>query len=53
LERRRFPKKDQAINYAHNRASFGSGEIRIFDSTGEVERIIPFGEADRTLWREA
>ena len=29
-----FPEKDQAINYAQNRAWFRSGEIRIFDSTG-------------------
>jgi hypothetical protein len=29
-----FPEKDQAINYAQNRA----GEIRILVSTGNVER---------------
>ena len=29
-----FLEKDQAINYAQNRASFRSGEIRIFDSSG-------------------
>ena len=44
-----FPKKDQAINYAQNRASFRSGEIRIFNSTGKVECIIPFNESDRKL----
>ena len=44
-----FPKKDQAINYAENRASFRSGEIRIFNSTGDLERTIPFTEADRKL----
>jgi hypothetical protein len=44
-----FPKKDQAINYAQNRASFRSGEIRILDPSGNVERIIPFDEADRKL----
>jgi len=44
-----FPKKDQAINYAQNRASFRSGEIRVFDFTGDLERIIPFTEADRKL----
>jgi hypothetical protein len=27
-----FPEKDQAINYAENRASFRSGEIRIIDA---------------------
>ena len=33
-----FPEKDQAINYAENRASFRVGEVRILDSTGNVER---------------
>jgi hypothetical protein len=32
-----FPEKDQAINYAQNRASFRAGEVRILDSTGNVE----------------
>jgi len=40
---------DQAINYAQNRASFRSGEVRILDSSGKVERTIPFSEADRKL----
>ena len=44
-----FVEKQQAINYATGHASFRSGEIRIFDSTGNVERVIPFNEADRTL----
>ena len=44
-----FPEKRQAINYAENRAWFRSGEIRIFDSSGNVERTIPFTEADRML----
>ena len=44
-----FLEKDQAINYAENRASFRSGEIRILDSSGSVERIISFSEADRKL----
>jgi len=34
-----FPDKDHAIDYAQSRASFRSGEIRILDSTGSVERI--------------
>jgi hypothetical protein len=38
-----------AINYAQNRASFRSGEIRILDLTGNIERIIAFSEADRKL----
>ena len=44
-----FPEKRQAINYAQNRASFRSGEIRIFDSSGNVERVIPFMETDPRL----
>jgi hypothetical protein len=44
-----FPEKRQAINYAHNRKSFRSGEIPILDSTGNVERTIHFSEADRKL----
>jgi Uncharacterized protein conserved in bacteria (DUF2188) len=37
-----FPEKDQAINYASNRASFRSGEIRVLDSSGNVEHTIRF-----------
>ena len=44
-----FLEKDQAINYAENRASFRSGEIRILDSKGAVKRTIPFDETDRKL----
>jgi len=44
-----FLKKEQAINYAQNRASFRSDEIRVLDSTGNVERTIPFTEANRKL----
>ena len=44
-----FPEKRQAINYAQNRASFRSGEIRIFNSAGDLERTIPFTEANRRL----
>jgi hypothetical protein len=40
---------DQAIGYAETRACFRSGEIRILDSSGTVERAIPFSEADRKL----
>jgi len=42
-----LPEKDQAIYYAQNRASFRSGEIRILDSTGNLERSIPFNETER------
>ena len=44
-----FPKKDQAIDYAQNRACFRSGEIRILDASGNVERIIQFSGTDRRL----
>jgi hypothetical protein len=44
-----FPGKDQAIDYAQNRACFRSGEVRIFDSTGNIERVIPFDDANRKL----
>ena len=44
-----FPEKRQAIDYAQCRASFRSGEIRILDATGKLERTIPFNEADRML----
>jgi hypothetical protein len=44
-----FPEKDQAIHYAQNRASFRSGEIRILDSSGNVESMIAFTETDRKL----
>jgi hypothetical protein len=35
-----LPEKSQAINYAENRARFRSGQIRILDSTGDVERSL-------------
>jgi hypothetical protein len=38
-----FLDKDQAINYAR------ADEIRILDSSGEVERIVAFNETDRKL----
>jgi hypothetical protein len=44
-----FPKKDQAIDYAQNRACFRSGEVRIFDATGNVEWIIPFDDENGKL----
>jgi hypothetical protein len=44
-----FLNQEQAIDYAQGRACFRSGEIRILDSTGNVERTIHFSEADRKL----
>jgi methyl coenzyme M reductase alpha subunit len=44
-----FAEQRQAIDYAQSRASFRSGEIRVFDSSGNVERILPFTESNRQL----
>jgi hypothetical protein len=44
-----FPKKDQAIDYAQQRACFRSGEIQILDSRGRVECVIPFDDVNRKL----
>ena len=44
-----FLNQDDAISYAQGRACFRSGEIRILDSRGAVERVIPFSETDRRL----
>ncbi len=44
-----FLKQEDGKNYATGRACFRSGEIRILDSSGAVERVIPFSEADRRL----
>ena len=44
-----FPTKDDAISYARTRARFRVGEIRVLDSSGDVERTIAFNEADRKL----
>jgi hypothetical protein len=44
-----FPKKDQAIDYAETRACFRSGEIRVLDANGKLERAIVFDETDRKL----
>jgi hypothetical protein len=44
-----FRAKDQAIGYAETRACFRTGEIRVLDSTGKLERTISFNEADRKM----
>jgi hypothetical protein len=44
-----FPEKRQAIDYAQRRACFRSGEVRILDSGGNVERVIPFDDTNRKL----
>lgn len=44
-----FLDQKQAIDYALTRACFRTGEIRVLDSSGAVERTIPFDETDRKL----
>ena len=44
-----FLNRQDAIDYATGRAWFRSGEIRVLDSSGNVERVIEFNEADRRL----
>jgi len=44
-----FPTKDDAISYAQTRARYRTGEIRVLDSTGNVERVIAFDEKNRKL----
>jgi hypothetical protein len=44
-----FLVKDQALSYAKGRASFRSGEIRLLDSAGQLEKTISFDEGGRKL----
>ena len=44
-----FPEKRQAIDYAETRARFRAGEIRVLDSSGNIERTFTFNETDRKL----
>jgi len=44
-----FLNQGDAIDYAIGRACFRSGEIRILDSSGNLERIIPFNDVGRKL----
>jgi len=44
-----FLTKEQAITYAQGRACFRFGKIRILDTDGSVERVIPFDDTDRRL----
>jgi hypothetical protein len=46
-----FPEKDHAIDCTQASARFRIGEIRVLNSTGNVERTIAFNEADRKLRR--
>ena len=44
-----FLNQEDAIDYATGRACFRSGEIRVLDPSGNVERVIPFDDANRKL----
>jgi len=44
-----FLNQEDAIDDATGRACFRSGEIRILDSSGNVERVIPFDDMNRKL----
>jgi hypothetical protein len=44
-----FLEKDQAIGYAETRVRLRTGEIRIFDPTGNIERVIAFDDVNRRL----
>jgi hypothetical protein len=44
-----FSTKEQAISYAQVRAYFRSGEIRIVDSSGRIECVIPFNNTERKM----
>jgi hypothetical protein len=44
-----FLDKDRAIGYAETRARLRTGAIRVFDSTGNVERLIAFDDANRSM----
>jgi hypothetical protein len=44
-----FPEKRQAIDYAETRACCRSGEIRVLDSSGNIERTIGFNDSGRML----
>jgi hypothetical protein len=49
-----FLNQEDAISYVEGRACFRSGEIRIIDSRGATESIIPFSENQiRSILRTA
>ena len=44
-----FLEKRRAIDYAETRACFRTGEMRVLDASGNIERTIAFNEAGRML----
>ena len=47
-----FLNQDQAIDYAIGRVCFRSGEIRVLDSDGAIEQVIPFNEYGRRAYAQ-
>jgi hypothetical protein len=44
-----FLNQEDALDYAAGRACFRSGEIRVLDSSSDVERVIPLDDANRKV----
>ena len=44
-----FLNQEDALDYATGRACFRSGEIRILDSSGDLESTVQFNDVDRKL----
>jgi hypothetical protein len=44
-----FPQKGQAIESARSARAFAQARFGFLDSTGTVERVIPFDDANRKL----
>ncbi len=40
--------KRYALNYARGWATFGKGEIRVLNSAGEIDELIPFGDQPKS-----
>ena len=47
-----FLSQEDAISYAQGRACFRSGEIRVLDSDGAIEQVIPFNEYGRRAYAQ-
>ena len=47
---RRFQRMHQKLFYGSQcRASFRLGEIRVLDSKGQIDRVIPFNDTNREV----
>ena len=47
-----FLDQEDAIDHATGRACFRSGEIRVLDSDGAIEQVIPFNEYGRRAYAQ-